>query len=1225
MAQRKQTLGRYQIRDRIGQGSMGVVDRAYDPVLRQEVAIKTLYGAQDMAVLDLFKRECSVLSGIGGHPNVMEILDIGETDSPSGRRPYFVMPLLTGVTLEQWMHSSTAPPPLERTVQVIAQIARGLQAAHDQGLLHRDLKPSNIFVQEDDSIKIMDFGVACLTGQRTMAGSKRTQLYTSPEQLMGNRPAATTDQFSLAVISYELLTGKHPFSATNQQHPTEAILAHQPAACSDLNPRIPAQISQVVDKALAKEPAGRFGSVREYAASLEKALRGEAIDVFNTPQVDPRLVRAQQALAEGDVTGASNLIRELKSETYLNTQVHKLDRDIAGVLKNYDFQQLLIAAKHKIELKEYAAALETVQEVLAKDPAHEKATALKHEIETAIAAGEVDAMLSSAQRHYNEREYTRAQEIVGKLSALAPADARVEQLSQEIDRALRREIEQAKLADASKREAQSRREAEIQSAYEAALRLLNRGDVDTEHSGLEAYLAVEATDGASLLAGRLQEDLQRKRQQLRAQQASVRRHLSEQNYAAARAGCEAILQEYPDNIAVKELLEDIEEGEKTRTAALSAKPEPVAQAPTPQAPVSQPPPTVEEITHERAPEVTERPHAADPPSWTRSRNDLVASMEVRARSLEESGKHAEALAQWETLKAIHSAHPGVDAEIERLGELLREQARQAVKMGWLAKINQAVSTQNYEHATKLLSDALAQFPGDPELSALEASIPSSGDPESEQLVANATGLYNQGHSRLALNLLRSAPSKPVIRKGLTELLLRRAAGLIQRDWVAAETLVTEASLLDPGNSLAENLSKQIAEKKMAAPSPPASPKPQELRKEPPLKSSPATNPDVPKVPVTPESSLDEILERTRIFQPVLKEDAIIDRGKGTPPKTQPAEPAPPPRVIPTPAPMTDTKTPKISPQTARYLGYGIAGGLAAGLLVYLGITFFQKSAQEQPSTSSMIPISMAGTPDSTYRIEDAAGKDVTAQALGAGIPAGAYHLSGTRPGFAPVDLSFTVNPGEKSHPLEPLWTLLPAQLVVRSSQPGSLIIDETPVAPSDSGDFEKAIGSGHHHVAWNSGRTNSEFDLDVSEGGITQSNWGTQIAGFAAITDLHRIRYDSRRLPVKINTAKAEPAGARDLPPPGQTVGVEISPGRLLQLARVDDSRYSGEMLVVFLPESQSARPPKVSPRPQKSSAPVVVPPPAPARVEAPPPVQEKAAPKESAIERLKRRAGQQP
>src|ERR1043166_4186406 len=176
----RQIKGRYEIRHVLGQGGMGVVYNAFDSVVKRNVALKTVRDTPSRTALDLFYKECAVLAAIS-HPNIIEVFDIGEFEDEGASRPYFVMPLLRGHTLAEMISAKSARLNVARVIEIICQTCRGLHAAHEHGLVHRDLKPSNIFVMEDDSVKIIDFGIAHALDAHSTVGQKGTLLYMSPE------------------------------------------------------------------------------------------------------------------------------------------------------------------------------------------------------------------------------------------------------------------------------------------------------------------------------------------------------------------------------------------------------------------------------------------------------------------------------------------------------------------------------------------------------------------------------------------------------------------------------------------------------------------------------------------------------------------------------------------------------------------------------------------------------------------------------------------------------------------------------------------------------------------------------------------------------------------------------------------------------------------------------------------------------------------------------------
>ena len=356
----RKLAGRYEIREVLGQGGMGLVYRAYDSVIRREVALKTLRDIPEPAALQLFYKECDVLASMS-HPNIIEIFDIGEFDEEGQRKPYFVMPLLPGRTLDHLIRNAGHRLTVERTVEIIAQTCRGLQAAHERGLVHRDLKPSNIFVMEDDSVKVIDFGVAHMTSNLSTMGQKGTLLYMSPEQIEMKPLSAISDIFSLSVVCYEALTGRQPFRCTREEEIIEAILRQIPPAASELNPAVNQSISRVVHKGMAKQPWHRFATARDLSDTLIKALRNEPIEIFDPVRIRPRIERASRALDQGDFQFAGEILGELQAEGHIDTQIGTLRQQLDRSVRQKTISQLLESAKARYEEEEDPLALQKLQ------------------------------------------------------------------------------------------------------------------------------------------------------------------------------------------------------------------------------------------------------------------------------------------------------------------------------------------------------------------------------------------------------------------------------------------------------------------------------------------------------------------------------------------------------------------------------------------------------------------------------------------------------------------------------------------------------------------------------------------------------------------------------------------------------------------------------------------------------------------------------------------------
>ncbi len=264
----KQNIGRYEIISEIGQGAMGVVYRAQDPLLERIVAIKTI--SLDLSRDEFeefeqrFYREAKS-AGRLNHPNIVTIHDVGNTDNIA----YMAMEFLEGVELRDIMDGG-AQLDLDRVVEIVSQVADGLAFAHEHGVIHRDIKPSNIMILKSGVAKITDFGIALIpSSSRTLAGMVLgSPKYMSPEQVVGQDVDRRSDIFSLGVMLYEMLTGKPPFSGDNISAIMYRILNEMPVAPVTLKPELPEIFNYIVARALAKHPDDRYQNAAEMAEDL---------------------------------------------------------------------------------------------------------------------------------------------------------------------------------------------------------------------------------------------------------------------------------------------------------------------------------------------------------------------------------------------------------------------------------------------------------------------------------------------------------------------------------------------------------------------------------------------------------------------------------------------------------------------------------------------------------------------------------------------------------------------------------------------------------------------------------------------------------------------------------------------------------------------------------------------------------------------------------------------
>jgi eukaryotic-like serine/threonine-protein kinase len=322
-------IGSYRVESQLGQGGMGVVYRAMDTRLNRPVAIKFL--ASDVADIDSrrrFQREAQTASSLN-HPHILTVHDIGEFQG----RQFIVTEFVDAGTLIDW--AAREKPGWRQIIELLTGVADGLAAAHEAGILHRDIKPANILVSRNGYAKLADFGLAKLVQPSEAAavtlqsGSALvvvgTVPYMSPEQARGQKLDQRSDIFSFGAVLYEMLASKRPFVGASNLETLQKV-AHEPA--TPLPEHIPIAVRMVVEKALEKDPAVRYQSMRELVIDLRRLLIQSGQTGFVTTGPAPRkklplsriaiFAAAAVLLVGGAIWGAAKLLRR-DSETGLRT------------------------------------------------------------------------------------------------------------------------------------------------------------------------------------------------------------------------------------------------------------------------------------------------------------------------------------------------------------------------------------------------------------------------------------------------------------------------------------------------------------------------------------------------------------------------------------------------------------------------------------------------------------------------------------------------------------------------------------------------------------------------------------------------------------------------------------------------------------------------------------------------------------------------------------------
>src|SRR5271169_3404544 len=282
-----ETISHFRIIEKLGAGGMGVVYKALDTHLDRPVALKFLPDnmVQDSEALERFRREAHAASALN-HPGICTIYEIGEQD----HRPFIAMEFIDGESLRQYIHGQ--PLPFARILDLGLQIADALDLAHTEGIIHRDIKPSNVFITKRGQVKVLDFGLAKLVAKDLQSlnsedsSCKATQdslsivgiisgtpAYMSPEHVRGDDLDRRTDIFALGLLLYEMATGHQAFGGKTGGAIIEAILTRTPPSARAVNPHIPPQLEEIINKCLDKDRNLRYPTAAAVGSDLQQLKR----------------------------------------------------------------------------------------------------------------------------------------------------------------------------------------------------------------------------------------------------------------------------------------------------------------------------------------------------------------------------------------------------------------------------------------------------------------------------------------------------------------------------------------------------------------------------------------------------------------------------------------------------------------------------------------------------------------------------------------------------------------------------------------------------------------------------------------------------------------------------------------------------------------------------------------------------------------------------------------
>jgi len=710
-------FGRYLIRDELtdelGRGAFGRVYRAFDPNVNRYVAIKVLSSGSDPDLLSRFQDE-SKTAGQLEHENIVKVYDFDLQDGV----PYLVMELLDGETLETIIETqkvSGRPIQLLDKVEIMFQVAKGLQYAHSENVIHRDIKPGNIMVLPTGTVKVMDFGIARVmdkdgtrrTRQGDIAG---TILYMAPEQFSGRDADKRTDIFAYADVYYELLTGEHPFFGKDFATAMYCITANEPRPIREKLPECPAALENMIHRLLVKDPEVRPERLDEVVLDTQPVLqhlrRERAVIV--AAEIEP-LIKA------GDLERALIAIRQVLQLDPLNQVANRCREQIQQERERKAMRlraaALARAGHEQVAARRFKEALQSFQNALRLDPTNPETQALVDQVQVTLENVRTAGRLVAEAR--TDMEQGQLEGALDKATRAAELDAASPEASQLCDR-LHQEI-------------QSRREAALLAGVEG---LCNSGDYDAAVAVLsEAEAAGRSSPGIAAYRTRVEREraeAEKRRRQARfaAGLAKAREALYDQRLQEACDGAEALCAEYPEEASASELLSEVREYQAARRRL-----EAINQA-TQAARL-----LIKEKRLNDAREVLESGLRAYPRDTSISRlmelvNTLAVAQE-RARVIGQAIRQAHSLAEAgqldEALRMVNGAivELGEDpslVECKRNFELERDQ--RDYTLGLQARLEQGrqlLTQGNPAGAIDLLENAMLHYPGEPELSLLLSS------------------------------------------------------------------------------------------------------------------------------------------------------------------------------------------------------------------------------------------------------------------------------------------------------------------------------------------------------------------------------------------------------------------------------------------------------------------------------------------------------------------------
>jgi serine/threonine protein kinase len=549
-----QYLGKYEIIAEIGRGAMGSVYKARDPLIDRLVALKTITGGPSAQtnLLDRFYQEARS-AGALQHPNIVTIYELGHEKNT----PFIAMEYLEGESLDRIIEQHPVLP-LSVKLGYIVRVCDALAYAHQHNVVHRDVKPANIMVTKEGVVKVVDFGIARLTDMsmtqpNMMIGSRA---YMSPQLYKGERADARSDIWAVGVSLYELLAFKRPFIGDSEAELMFHIIYEKPEDLLGLSPECTEELAPIVNKMLEKKSEDRYQSMEDLLHAIEPIWKAA-----QQATVTGLLADCQQLVGANDLQRAQALLRKALHIDVGNSQAKSMLEKVSVELRRTEIlprlEEHLSRAEGFLKAGQLREAKAEAQAALGLDSKHEPAHRLLAEVEAAAAkAQQLEQKLKLTKQRLAEGALTEAAAALGQALELDDANLQARELKKQIEEERVRREKRKKLGEILHRARTLWTELNYDECLTVLAAALQEFPNDPELKKLQESAR---TDQSELLKQR--------------QMAEVRRLLGQQNFAEARKILDVLVKDYPQDTAVKNLqnLALQEEQEQNRQKRLDAE------------------------------------------------------------------------------------------------------------------------------------------------------------------------------------------------------------------------------------------------------------------------------------------------------------------------------------------------------------------------------------------------------------------------------------------------------------------------------------------------------------------------------------------------------------------------------------------------------------------------------------------------------------------------------